>query len=162
MRGSVLGRAHRTDLALKPAILRAGRAGFYCGRLEEVSPLFADTIRRILPAVMLSVIGVSRCILRSKRRRSRKGDSGLDEDRRIPSGRFACHFLRTLVLCGGEWLGTYSPRGCHLFALPLALGRAALEALPPSPWGFRTAVMILFTQAFQIYFQPGVFGLNLN
>ncbi len=167
MRRSVLGRVHRTDLALSLAILALVGAGFYlCTTFEEVSPLFADTIPPdFFPRLMLSVIGVLAVLLPFEHAvRSRRGDSGLDEDRRDTVRPIAyVTFAAALVLvAAAEWLGTYLTLIAICFALPLLWGERRWMPLAAFALGFPTAVMILFTQAFQIYFQPGVFGLNLN
>ena len=161
------GRVHRTDLALSLAILALVGAGFYlCTTFEEVSPLFADTIPPdFFPRLMLWVIGALALLLPFEHAfRSKRGDSGLEEDRKDTVRPIAyITFAAALALvAAAEWLGTYLTLVAICFALPLLWGERRWVPLAAFALGFPTAVMALFTQAFQIYFQPGVFGLSLN
>ncbi len=164
---SALGRVHRTDLALSLTILALVGAGFYLSTtFEEVSPLFADTIQpEFFPRLLLWTIGILALLLPFEHAfRSKRGDSGLDEDRRVAVQPIAyVTFAAALVLvAAAEWLGTYLTLMAICFALPLLWGERRWVPLTAFALGFPTAVMVLFTQAFQIYFQPGVFGLSLN
>ncbi len=164
---AALGRVHHTDLALSLAILALVGAGFYLSTtFEEISPLFADSIPpEFFPRLLLWVIGVLALLLPFEHAfRSKRGDSGLEEDRRdrVRPIAYVTFAAALALVAAAAWLGTYLTLVAICFALPLLWGERRWVPLTAFALGFPTAVMVLFTQAFQIYFQPGVFGLSLN
>ncbi len=167
MRRPAFGRVHRTDLALGLTILALVGAGFYFSTtFEEVSPLFADSIPpEFFPRLMLWVIGFLALLLPFEHAfRRKRGDSGLDEDRKdaVQPIAYATFGAALVLVTAASWLGTYLTLIAICFALPLLWGERRWVPLTAFALGFPTAVMLLFTQAFKIYFQPGVFGLSFH
>ncbi len=160
-------RIHRTDLALAIAILALVGAGFYLSTtFEEVSPLFADSIPpEFFPRLMLWVIGALALLLPFEHAlRQARGGSELDEDRSqaVQPIAYATYAAALAIVTAATWLGTYLTLIAVCLALPLLWGERRWLPLIAFALGFPTAVMLLFTQAFKIYFQPGVFGLAFH
>lgn len=159
---------HPVDLALSAGILALVAFFAYVSTtFEEVSPLFDGGITpEFFPRLILWVIAVLAVLMPFEHawRVARTGASGLEEDRRTRVKPIAyITMAAALVIVGAApFLGTYLTLMAVCFALPVLWGERRWGLVLGFGLGFPTAVMLLFTQVFKIYFEPGIFGLSFH
>lgn len=157
---------HPMDLALSLVLLAlVGYFAYLTTTFEEVSPLFDGGITpAFFPLVMLWVIGILAALMPFEHawRAARTGGSGLEEDRKsvVKPIAYVTMIAALIIVAAAEWLGTYLTLIVISFSLPMLWGERRWLPLIAFGIGFPTAVMLLFTQVFKIYFQPGVLGLS--
>ena len=157
---------HPTDLVLSLVILLlVAFFGYLTTTFEEVSALFDGGIApEYFPRLLLWIIGILAVLMPFENawRAARSGGSGLDEDRKVTVKPIAYITMAVaLVIVGAaEWLGTYLTLIAICCTLPALWGERRWWLMAAFGLGFPTVVLVLFTQVFKIYFQPGVLGLN--
>ena len=157
---------HPVDLALSAAILLlVGFFAYLSTTFEEVSALFDGGITpEYFPRLMLWIIGILAVLMPFEHawRVARTGGSGLEEDRKTTVKPIAyITMVVALVIVGAAaWLGTYLTLIVICCTLPALWGERRWLLMAAFGLGFPTVVMVLFTQVFKIYFQPGVLGLS--
>ena len=159
---------HPMDLALSMGILAlVAYFAYLTTTFEEVSALFDGGVTpEFFPRLMLWVIGILAALMPFEHawRTARSGDSGLAEDRKRSVKPIAYYtMVAALVIVGAAtWLGTYLTLIAACVILPVLWGERRKVPLILFGLGFPTAVMLLFTQVFKIYFEPGIFGLSFH
>lgn len=157
---------HPMDLALSLAILLlVAFFGYVSTTFEEVSALFDGGIApEYFPRLMLWIIAILAVLMPFEHawRVARTGGSGLEEDRksRVKPIAYVTMAVALVIVGAAEWLGTYLTLIVICCTLPALWGERRWVLMAAFGLGFPTAVMVLFTQVFKIYFQPGVLGLN--
>ncbi len=158
---------HPMDLVLSFVLLAlVGYFAYLTTTFEEVSPLFDAGIKpAFFPRVILWVIGILAVLMPFEHswRVARSGSSGLEEDRQsvVKPIAYITTIAALVIVAAAEWFGTYLTLIVISFALPVLWGERRWLLVIAFGLGFPTAVMLLFTQVFKIYFQPGVLGLDL-
>jgi len=135
---------------------------------EEVSALFDGGVTpEFFPRVLLWVIAILAVLMPFEHawrvaRSGGSGDSGLEQDRKSTVQPIAyITMAAALAIVGAaEFLGTYLTLIVACCVLPALWGERRWLMMLCFGLGFPTAVMLVFTQVFKIYFQPGIFGLS--
>lgn len=157
---------HPIDLLLSLAILAlVAYFAYLTTTFEEVSALFDGGVTpEYFPRLMLWVIGFLALLMPFEHawRTARTGGSGLEEDRKKAAKPIAYITMAVaLVIVGAAtWLGTYLTLIVACVVLPILWGERRWVPVVLFGLGFPSAVTLLFTQVFEIYFEPGVFGLS--
>ena len=159
---------HPVDLALSLAILAfVGLFYYFSTQFEEVSPLFDGGVTpEYFPRLMLWTIGLLALLMPFEHawRVARSGGSGLEEDRKsvVKPIAYLTMVMALVIVAAADWLGTYLILIAISFGLPILWGERRWLLVISFGLGFPTLVMLLFTQVFKIYFQPGVLGLSFH
>ena len=162
---------HSSDLVLSLVILTLFALFFYLSTtFEEVSALFDGGVTpEFFPRLLLWVIGVLALLLPFEHawrvaRSGGSGDSGLEEDRKgmVKPIAYITMVVASVIVGLAEHLGTYLTLIVACCVLPALWGERRWLLMAAFGLGFPTAVMLLFTQVFKIYFQPGIFGLSFH
>ena len=157
---------HPVDLVLSAAILLfVAFFAYMSTTFEEVSALFDGGITpEYFPRLLLWIIAILAVLLPFEHawRVARTGGSGLEEDRKrsVKPIAFVTMAVALVIVGAAEWMGTYLTLIVICCTLPAIWGERRWIPMVAFGLGFPTAVMVLFTQVFKIYFQPGVLGLN--
>ena len=157
---------HPMDLVLSVAILLfVAFSAFMSTTFEEGSALFDGGITpEYFPRLLLWIIAILAVLLPFEHawRVARAGSSGLDEDRKssVKPIAYITMAVALAIVGAAEWMGTYLTLIVICCTLPAIWGERRWMPMAAFGLGFPTAVMLLFTQVFKIYFQPGVLGLN--
>jgi hypothetical protein len=159
---------HPSDLALSLALLAlVGLFYYFSTQFEEVSALFDGGVHpEYFPQLMLWCIGILAVLMPFEHawRVARSGGSGLEEDRstKVKPIAYFTMIMALVVVGAAEWLGTYLTLMAISFGLPILWGERRILLILAFGLGFPTAVALLFTQVFKIFFQPGVLGLAFH
>ncbi len=159
---------HPMDLVLSLAILAlVAYFAYLTTTFEEVSALFDGGVTpEFFPRLILWVIGILTILMPFEHawRTARTGASGLEEDRKRAAKPIAYYTMAVaLVIVGAAtWLGTYLTLVFACVALPILWGERRWVPLILFGLGFPTAVMLVFTQVFKIFFEPGILGLSFH
>lgn len=160
------GLIHKTDLAIALIILAVCAWLYYLTtKFEKVSDLFAqDVPPEFFPRLLLWIIVFLTLVLPIEHRLHKLGRKGLDKGRQQPIKpmTFLTIALLTLILLLMPLLGTYLCLIVACVLMPMLWGERRLHLIIPYALIFSTLVMLLFAQVLQIYFLPGVFGLNFR
>ena len=160
------GFIHVTDLVVALLIL-AGCAWLYylTTGFEKVSPLFAqDVPPEFFPRLLLGIIVLLSLILPIEHLFHAQGPARLDKGRSQPIGAMAyitAGLLFVLVL-GMHWLGTYLTLVVACVVVPLLWGERRWRLVIPFALAFPTLVLLLFSGLLQVYFEPGILGLDIR
>jgi hypothetical protein len=159
---------HPVDLALSLATLAlVAYFAYLTTTFEEVSALFDGGVTpEFFPRLMLWVIGFLVILMPFEHawRTARTGDSGLEEDRKKAAKPIAYITMAValVIVSAATWLGTYLTLIFACLALPALWGERRWVPMVLFGLGFPTVVMLVFTQIFKIYFEPGIFGLSFH
>ncbi len=159
---------HPSDLVLSLVILALVGFFFYVSMtFEEVSALFDGGVTpEFFPRLLLWVIAILAVLMPFEHawRAARSGDSGLDEDRKdtVQPIAYVTMVVALLIVAVAEHLGTYLTLMAACCVLPALWGERRWLMMVGFGLGFPTAVALVFTQVFKIYFQPGIFGLSFQ
>jgi len=159
---------HPKDLALSLVILAlVAFFAYQSTTFEEVSALFDGGVTpEYFPRLILWVIGILAVLMPFEHavRVARSGGSGLEEDRKATVKPIAWITMAVAlaIVTIAPWLGTYLTLIAVCLALPLLWGERRWGLILGFGFGFPTVVMLVFTQVFKIYFEPGVLGLSFH
>jgi putative tricarboxylic transport membrane protein len=157
---------HGVDLGVAVIVL------VFCGwtywlttGFDEVSPLLTQNIPpEWFPRLLIWTIGVLTLVLPFEHRFLKAGREGLDKDRktRIPPMVFITAGLLCLTVLGIKVLGTFLTMILICVVLPVLWGERRWKVLLPFAVIFPIIVAVVFTQFLKVYFEPGMFGLDLS
>lgn len=155
---------NRTDVGVATILLAVCAALYYTTTgFEEVSPLFAqDMPPERFPRMLLWVIVALSLALPFERALRKEKGKVLDKGRSKPVQPIVyltAGFLALSVFLI-QFIGTFLVLVLVSIGLPLLWGERRLKILVPFVVVFPTAVMVLFTKALGVYFDPGVVGLG--
>ena len=159
---------HPVDLVLSLVILAlVGYFAYLTTTFEEVSALFDGGVTpEFFPRLMLWVIAILAVLMPFEHawRVARTGSSGLEEDRKKATKpiAFVTMAVALVIVSAATWLGTYLTLIAVCLVLPVLWGERRWVPVSLFGLGFPTVVMLVFTQVFKIYFEPGVFGLSFH
>ena len=156
---------NRTDLGVAAILLGICAALYYVTTgFDEVSPLFAqDMPPERFPRMLLWVIvGLSLALPFERGLRKEKGQV-LDKARGkpVPPIVYVTAAFLALAVFSIQWIGTFLVLVLVCVGLPLLWGERRLKILLPFVAVFPAAVMLLFSKVLGVYFEPGVFGLDI-
>ena len=157
---------HSVDVAVALIILAVCAALYYeTTTFDRVSPLLSQNIPpSYYPRLLLTLIAGLALILPFEHRLHARRGSDLDADRqaRIKPAAYTTAGLLLLLVLAMPWLGTYLTMVGVSLLLPLHWGERRLRLLVPFVVLFPLAVALLFTQVLQVFFLPGIFGINFH
>jgi putative tricarboxylic transport membrane protein len=154
---------HPSDLVI---LVLVGFFFYVSTTFEEVSALFDGGVTpEFFPRLLLWVIAILAVLMPFEHawRAARSGDSGLEEDRKktVQPIAYVTMGVALVIVGAAEFLGTYLTLIVACCVLPALWGERRWPLMLAFGLGFPTAVMLVFTQVFKIYFQPGILGLSL-
>lgn len=164
--GRVADLIHGTDLIVAAILLVVCAWVYYLTTtFEEVAPLFAqDVPPEYLPRLLIWVIVVLSVLIPFEHLLKPEGRAHFDKDRSKPIKpmAFATAALLALVVLSIELIGTYFAIIAVCVALPWLWGERRLKVVIPYALVFATLVMLLFSKVLQVYFEPGLIGIDLR
>lgn len=157
---------HRVDLWVACVLLVFCGAAYYLTTgFEEVPALLAQNVPpEWFPQLLIWTIVILTLTLPFEHRFLEKGREGLDSDRKTPIPPMVIYTAITLclVVASIAWIGTLFTMVLVCTALPMLWGERRWKVLVPFAILFPAAVAFLFTQVLKVYFEPGLFGLDLS
>ncbi len=157
---------HRVDLWVAVALLAfSGTAYYFTTGFDEVPALLAQNVPpEWFPQLLIWTIVILTLTLPFEHRFLEKGREGLDSDRKTPIPPMVIMTAITLclVVASIALIGTLFTMVLVCLALPMLWGERRWKVLVPYAVIFPAAVAFLFTQVLKVYFEPGLFGLDLS
>jgi len=157
---------HRVDLWVAAALLAFCGAAYYVTTgFDEVPALLAQNVPpEWFPRLLIWTIVILTLTLPFEHRFLEKGRAGLDADRKtpIPPMVILTAIALCLVVAAIAWIGTIYTMVLVCVALPVLWGERRWKMLVPFAVVFPALIAFLFTQVLKVYFEPGVFGLDLS
>lgn len=154
------------DLVIAVLLLSFCAGVYYLtSQFEEVSPLFAqDVPPEFMPRLLLWTIAALSVLLPFEHLFKPGGRAHFEGSRTIAIKPMAyvTIVLLVAVVLSVKWLGTYLAILLACFALPILWGERRWKLLIPYALVFSTAVMLLFSKMLQVYFEPGIFGIDFR
>jgi putative tricarboxylic transport membrane protein len=164
--GRVADYIHGTDLAVAAIILAVCAWLYYLTiSFEEVAPLFAqDVPPELVPRLLIWVIVSLGVLIPFEHLLKPQGRAHFDKERSkaIKPMAYVTAALLALVVLSIELIGTYLAIVAVCVALPLLWGERRLKIVIPYALVFATLVMLLFSKVLQVYFEPGLIGIDLR
>jgi putative tricarboxylic transport membrane protein len=160
------GLVHGVDLAVAAALLVfAGCTYYLTTKFEEVASLFAqDVPPEFLPRLLVWTIVVLSIPLPFEHLLKPGGRAHFDATRSMPIARMAylTAGLLTLIVLSVKWASTYLAIIAVCVLLPLLWGERRWKIIIPYALVFPTVVMLLFSKALGVYFEPGLLGIDFR
>lgn len=157
---------HRTDLWVTVIILAfCGAAYYVTTTFDAVPELLAQNIPpEWFPRLLIWTIVVLTLALPFEHRFLERRGEGLDEDRgdRIRPIAVSTAVLLCLVVASISVIGTVYAMVLVCIALPVMWGERRWKMLVPYVLLFPAIVALIFTQLLKVFFEPGLFGLDLS
>ncbi|MDX1432374.1 MAG: tripartite tricarboxylate transporter TctB family protein [Gammaproteobacteria bacterium] len=157
---------HGIDLVIA-AVLLAFCAWIYylTTQFEEVAALFAqDVPPEFLPRLLVWTIAILSVLLPFEHLIKPAGRAHFDKARSQPIAGMAylTAGLLILIVASVELIGTYFAIIAVCVAMPLLWGERRWLLIIPFAVLFPTVVMVVFAKVLGVYFEPGLFGINLR
>lgn len=151
---------HRTDLGISIVLLLICAALYYETATWETVPesLSQNIPPTFFPRIVLFCIALMALLLPVEAYFKKKGGVNLDDDRsdRVAPITYLTALLLITIVLAAQWLGTFLTMVLACFALPLLWGERRWLILIPFAILFPLLVRVIFVNALNVHFLPGL------